>query len=173
MRGIPQLPDSYFDKYKDKKVRIIPFDPQVGQIAKEYIELLRKILVDFDLEIVHRGSTAMGIAGKGEVELGIYPNGNNWDSIVQLLANHYGKVGNIEENYARFNDVYQGTEVEIILMKGYEAQVDKKLTAYLISNKQLLKEYEEMKYKYCDSKRDYMIQKDKFFRKVIEMIPED
>ena len=66
-----------------------------------------------------------------------------------------------------------GTEIEIILMKGYEAKVDRKILEYLITHPGLLKEYEQLKYQYCSSKKEYMIQKDKFFRKVIKMIPHD
>lgn len=58
-------------------------------------------------------------------------------------------------------------------MKGYEAKLDKEITKYLIENKKLLKEYGDIKKKYCYSKKQYQIQKNKFFQKVIRMIPED
>lgn len=170
MRGVSSLSDSYFDKYKDKKVKIKPFDPRTKLVAKKYIEKLREILGNLGVEIVHKGSTAMGIAGKGEIEVGIYPKVGDWEEVVQRLTNHYEKIGNQEEDYVRFNDIYDGIEIEIILMKGVSAEIDKKLFEYLISNPQILKEYEEIKYKYCYSKKDYMIQKDKFFRKIINMI---
>lgn len=172
MRGVSPLSDSYFDKFKDKKVKIKPFDPRTKLVAKKYIETLRKILDDLDVEIVHKGSTAMGIAGKGEIEVGIYPKVGDWEKVVQLLTDHYGKIGNQEEDYVRFNDIYDGIEIEVILMRGRDAEIDKKLFEYLISNPQILKEYEDLKYEYCYSKRKYMKQKDKFFRKVIETIPD-
>lgn len=171
MIGPRPLPESYFDKYKDKKVKIKPFDPRTGLVAKKYIETLRGILGSLGDDVVHKGSTAMGIAGKGEIEIGVYPKVGDWDKVVRLLSDHYGKIENQEEDYARFNDVYDGIEIEIILMKGLSAEVDKKLTEYLVSNQQILKEYENLKYEYCYSKREYMIQKDKFFRKIINMIP--
>jgi len=173
MRGLTQIPNTYFDKYKNKKVTIKPFDPGIRSIAQQYIDKLSQTLSHFNPEIVHRGSTAMGIAGKGEIELGVYPKETDWQQIIQLLIKHFGEVNNLEKNYARFNDIFRHIEIEIILMKGYEAILDKKLTLYLLSHPQLLKEYEKLKYKYCHSKKDYMIQKDKFFRRVIEMIPEE
>jgi len=170
MRNLPQIPDSYFDKFKEKPVHIKPFDPSLVIIAQKYIKKLAKILSDFNLEIVHRGSTAFGIAGKNEIELGIYPKPKDWQKIIDLLTNYFGQVNNLEENYARFNDVYKGTEIEIILMKGYDAILDKKLFSYLVNHPVLLKKYEKLKYKYCYSKKDYMIQKDKFFRNIIKDI---
>lgn len=171
MRNLAQTPISYFDKFKDKPVHIKPIDPSLVIISQDYRKKLKKILSDFNPEIVHRGSTAFGIAGKNEIELGVYPKQKDWQKIINLLTDHYGKVNNLEKNYARFNDIYNGIEIEIILMKGYEATLDKKLFSYLVSHPVLLNKYEKLKYKYCYSKKDYMIQKDKFFRNVIKNIP--
>ncbi len=170
MRNLAQTPISYFDKFKDKPVHIKPFDPSLVLIAQKYIKKLKKILSSFNPQIVHRGSTTFGIAGKNEIELGIYPKPKDWQKIIDLLTGCYGQVNNLEKNYARFNDVYKDTEIEIILMKGYDAFLDKKLFSYLVSHPVLLKKYEKLKYKYCYSKKDYMIQKDKFFRNVIKDI---
>lgn len=40
------------------------------------------------------------------------------------------------------------------------------------SHPKILREYEKVKQQYAYSKREYQIQKDKFFRKVITMIPD-
>ena len=82
-------------------------------------------------------------------------------------------VGNLEGEYARFNDTFDGFEVEVILMSGYGAVVDKKLNEYLKSKPELLKDYEEVKKKFALSKREYMVQKDKFLREVIYQIPDN
>lgn len=171
MRSLSDTPISYFNKFKDKPVHIKPFDPSLVIIAQKYIKKLKKILFAFNPQIVHRGSTAFGIAGKNEIELGVYPKPKDWQKIIDFPTEYFGQVNNIEKNYARFNDIYNDTEIEIILMKGYDATVDKKLFSYLVSHPDLLKKYEKLKYKYCYSKKDYMIQKDKFFRNVIKDIP--
>ena len=112
MRGLPKFPQEYFSKFKDKKVVLVPFDPKAKSLAQQYIKILRSLLTDFDLEILHRGSTAMGIAGKGEIEIGVYPREEDWEKVIKILAGRYGKIENLETDYARFNDMYQGTEIE-------------------------------------------------------------
>lgn len=172
MRGLPRLPDSYFDKFKGKPVKLYPFDPKSRKIAVDYIEKLTRLLGDFKAEFLHRGSTAFGIAGKKDIEIGVYPSDKDWDNVLEKLKSHYGKVGNLEKNYARFNDLVDDFEIEVILMRGCEAEVDRKLTNYLMNHPKLLEEYEKLKYKYAYSKKEYMIQKDRFLREVVETIPD-
>lgn len=172
MRGLPKLPDSYFDKFKDKPVKIYPFDSKTKKIAADYIKKLERLLGGFKVEFLHRGSTAFGIAGKRDIEIGVYPSDKDWGSVLEKLKSHYGKVDNLEMNYARFNDSVDDFEIEVILMRGREAKIDKKLTNYLLNHPKLLKKYEKLKYKYAYSKKEYMIQKNRFLKKVIEMIPE-
>ena len=172
MRNLPQLPDGYFERFKNKPVKIKPFDPRTKKVATNYIAKLKKFLSGFEVEYRHRGSTAFGIPGKNDIEIGIYPVTKDWKGVLKKLTEHFGKVDNLEENYARFNDLVGNFEIEVIMMKGYDAEVDKRLNDYLMNHPGLLKEYEELKYKHANSKRDYMIQKDNFLRKIVAMIPE-
>lgn len=172
MRGLTELPDSYFERFANRPVKIIPYDPKAKVVTSKYILKLRDLLSNFKVEILHRGSTAFGIAGKGEIELGVFPVKKDWGGVIDKLKSHFGKVDNEEENYARFNDDYEGFEIEVILMRGKDAEIDKRLTEYLKTHPKLLKEYESIKYKYAFSKKEYMIQKDKFFRRVVAEIPE-
>ena len=170
MRGFTKLPDNYFDKFKDKPVKIVPFNSKSRIIANKYISKIKDVLSDVDVEILHRGSTAFGIAGKGDIEIGIYPSSNDWDKVINKLKKHFGKVNNLEDNYARFNDIFVGFEIEVILMKGFDAKVDKKLTKYLINSPKILEEYEKLKYKYSSSKKEYMIQKNKFLESIVKKL---
>ena len=169
---MPPMPDSYFEKFSTNPVSVKPFDPKSKLIAKEYIVLLRNFLKGYRVEILHRGSTAFGISGKGDVEIGIYPSETDWQSVIETLKNYFGELGNIEDDYARFNTEEDGYEIEIILQKGEAAKVDVALTNYFMIHPELLNEYEGVKKKYAYSKREYQIQKDKFLRKVVETIPE-
>jgi GrpB-like predicted nucleotidyltransferase (UPF0157 family) len=168
MRGFKKLPKSYFNKYSDKPVIIIEYDPKTKLVARQYIDKLEGLLNGFPAEIMHRGSTAFGIAGKGDIEIGVYPI--QWKETVKLLKDHYGKVDNEEENYARFNDNYKGFEIEVILMRGHDAEVDKKLTEHLKNSPVMLKKYENLKRKYSYSKKEYMIKKNDFFEKLAEKL---
>ena len=79
MIKISQLKKEYFDKLNERPVKINPFDPKSVTVAKKYVEKLNKLLEEFNLKAVHRGSTYFKISGKGDIEIGIYPNKNNWD----------------------------------------------------------------------------------------------
>ena len=57
-----------------------------------------------------------------------------WGKVINALKTHLGTVDNLEENYARFNDTYEGFEIEVILLRGHDAVVDKKLTECLINS---------------------------------------
>jgi len=173
MIGLPKFKKEYFQKFSTRPVTIKPYDPKSQPVAKKYIRKLTKLLNGLGAEITHRGSTAFKISGKGDIELGIYPIRKSWYQVLERLINHYKGVGCLEKNYARFNDRFEGFEIEVIVLRGREATVDKKLTKYLLSHPEILKRYEELKKKYSFSHREYQIQKDKFLRKLVRQIPAD
>lgn len=166
------MPDGYFEKFSTNPVPLKPFDPKSKLVAQEYIKLLSTLLKDYQLPILHRGSTAFGISGKGDIEIGVYPSGNSWLPVINIIKEKIGNPKNIENDYIRFNDEKAGFEIEIILLKGRSAKVDIALTSYLINHPEILERYEEIKKQYSYSKREYQIQKDKFLRRVVESIPD-
>ena len=58
-------------------------------------------------------------------------------------------------------------------MKNYPAKLDRKLHQYFTKNGDALSEYVELKKKFSYSKREYQIQKDKFFRKIIKTLSDN
>lgn len=172
MKGLGRYNEKYFARYKDKPVQIKPYDPQTRILAGEYLAKLQTLISKWKIKPVLRGSTAFGVAGKGEIEIGLYPKNKDWYDLVIFLINHFRGIGNLEADYARFNDLFKGQEIEIILMKGYQARVDKKLFEFLITHLKVLKEYEMVKRKYSFSKKEYMIQKHQFFDRIIKSLPE-
>jgi len=170
MKGLPDLPKEYFDKFSTVPVTIEPFDPRSRKIAGNCLEQLKALLAGLNVELSHRGSTRFEIAGKGDIELGVYPSDEDWSRTLKRLESCYGKAGNIEENYVRFNSTLDGYEIEIIVKRGYEVEVDRKLTAYLLEHPELLEEYEELKRRYAFSRREDQIQKGRFFRRVVAAI---
>jgi GrpB-like predicted nucleotidyltransferase (UPF0157 family) len=173
MKGLPESPADYFDKFDTAPVSITPFDPRSTEIAAEYLVKLRDLFGGLDVELAHRGSTAFGIAGKGDVEVGVYPSDEAWGEVLERLEDFCGQAGNVEENYVRFNDAVDEYEIEIIVLRGYEARVDKRLTEYLMGHTELLGEYEKIKRRYAYSRREYQRAKDRFLRAVVEMIPDE
>jgi hypothetical protein len=173
MKGLPESPPEYFNKFDTTPVSIRPFNPRSKVIADEYLDKLRYLFEGLNTELAHRGSTAFGIAGKGDIELGVYPSTQVWGEVLERLKVFYGLPGNVEENYVRFNDTIDGYEIEIIVLREHEAEVDKRLTKYLMENTDLLKEYEDVKMRFAFSKKEYQKAKDRFLRTVVEMIPEE
>lgn len=171
MKGLNKFPEEYFLKYKTKPVKLKPYNPKQEEIAQIYLNEIKEVLKGYDVRLKVRGSTSFKILGKGEVEVGIYPKDEEWIGVIEILKEKFGEPENIEEDYVRFNDKYEEIEVEIILLKGHEANADIKLHDYMIANPRLLKEYEEVKKKYCFSKREYQRQKHYFLSRVIEKIP--
>jgi len=173
MKQLPPFSDRYWLKFSNDPVIIKPFDPLAVQVAQEYIQKLTVILGAFSpIEMYHRGSTALKIAGKGDVEIGVLPNDDYWFEVLVRLSQYYKGLGNLDEEYARFNDQVGGFDIEIILMRRYTAELDKKLHGFLRANSELLDEYERIKRNYCHSQREYNLQKDSFFRRVINEIPD-
>ena len=145
MKTLPDPPDGYYDKFKTKPVTVKPFDPASRQIAAAYVQKLRLLLRQWSMEIALRGSTAWGIAGKGDIEIAVFPTADDWLNVIEALTTHYGPPGSLEPNYARFNDIADGFDIEIVLLRGYEAVLDRRLHAYLSEHPELLVEYEQVR----------------------------
>jgi len=173
MRGLNKFNDNYFLKYRTTPVTIRPFSSKQTRIAHKLINQLKDQLKDFKIKYLVRGSTAFKIAGKGEVEVGIYPRPDDWQAVLQRLVDIYDPLENQEEHYARVNSTIENVEVEIIILKEHEADIDINLHRYLLSHPELLQEYEQIKRDNCFSKRQYMIAKNKFLSDVIDLIPDN
>lgn len=173
MHQLPPFPDKYWLRFSETPVTVLPFDPKSLTVAQKYIQKLEPLFGPNQVQkIYHRGSTALQIAGKGDIEIGIIPAVDSWYETIVQLSQHYKGIGNLDDDYCRFNDFFVGAEIEIILMRGYTAQLDGKLHQYLRSHLEWLTQYEEVKRQNAFSKREYNRQKDLFFRQVIEEIPE-
>jgi len=172
MRGLTKFDTAYFEKYKTKPVKIKPFSSKQTLIAKKIISQLKEQLPEFKITYLIRGSTAFKISGKGEVEVGVYPQPMDWNMVIEKLVKIYGPLEQSEDNYGRVNTTIDKVEVEIILLKDHEANVDIKLHRYMMSNPEILKDYEKLKKDNCYSKRQYMIAKNEFLADVIEKIPD-
>ena len=173
MQPLNKFDENYFLKYKEKPVVLKPYDPKAQVIAEELIKTIKSWLKGLDIDVMIKGSTAYQIIGKGDIEIGIYGNEGNWDKVKTILTSKYGEPDNLENDYFRFTRSYKDFEVEIVTLKGYEGKLDRAITSFLIQNSKLLRQYEEIKLKSAFSKREYQIQKNKFFTKVAEMIPEN
>lgn len=173
MRNLPEFPARYFEEFSTAPVPFKPYAPDSRRVASIYLERLRNLLRDTHVEIRLRGSTAFEIAGKGDIEFGVYPTAEDWGRVVEILESICGKAQNTEDGYVRLNDTAEGYEIEVIVLAGYAARIDIRLTEYLLEHRGLLTQYERLKERHAYSKRAYQQEKDRFFRTIVAMIPED
>jgi GrpB-like predicted nucleotidyltransferase (UPF0157 family) len=170
MRVAVEFSKKYFDQFRITPLKLVPFDPRTKIIANRWISELQEAINDPNVEIVHRGSTLFGICGKGDIDIAIYVSLKQWAHVLERLKVIYGVPAATGRDFAAFNLEEEKYQIEISLMKGYQIKVDKALTKFFLTNKDALKEYENLKKKYCFSKREYLIQRDKYLREIIHQL---
>ena len=167
------FPDEYFEAKGDKPVKIKPYNKRYQKIAEDYLKKINKILKPVGFKAVHKGATALGISGKGDIEFGVYPTEKQWDNVLVVLINYFKGIVGLNQGFAQFISKYKGEEVEVICIReGFYAEIDKKLFAYLKKNKNIVKRYEKIKNDSAYSSKEYAKAKDKFFIKIIKQIPD-
>jgi len=167
---IQRMPDTFYDRYSEQPVGIQPFDPLNKQRAMVYGERLNQMLAPCEVSAELFGSTDLEIATKGEWEFGIWLDDTNWFPLLTALINHYRSIGYLAEDFARFNDVCDGTEVEIIAMRGERAAWNRAFMSFMRTHPEARKAYEQGKIAHACSKRAYMRWKDNFIADVLESL---
>jgi GrpB-like predicted nucleotidyltransferase (UPF0157 family) len=169
------IPKGWFKQFsKTKKVKIVKRDTKVFKLVHEFSFKLKKLLGE-SIEIEHRGSTALGISGQGEVDL--YLRVKNRKEFTKAFAKLKTKFGEPRSYYpneprARFNYIYHGIEFELMLVlhSAIDELEGRLFFNYLKKHPELLPKYEVIKSKYAKiSKYKYQIEKHKFVRKVLKL----
>jgi GrpB-like predicted nucleotidyltransferase (UPF0157 family) len=171
MKPLHKFSKEFFDKYKDKPVKLNPYDPKMLILANRYVDLLSEILKKQNVTVSIIGSVAYEIPTT-DVEVAVYVNDGNRNVILQTLKDKFGESSQSEKEFARFEIQNEEYEFDIHVYSGYEAEVSKRMTKFMLDNPRLIDEYAAIKNKYCFSRKEYQHQKDIFLNKVIEEIPE-
>lgn len=151
------------------KIIIIPYNPKTKDVFKIIKAELRSVLGE--VRISHRGSTALGISGQGEIDLYIPVNKKDFDNYVVRLAKYLGEPGSLYAfKRARFVKYVENIKIEIFVInkndKGWKDSV--KFEKYLKNNKTALAEYEKLKSEADGlSLRKYYTQKIIFINKIL------
>lgn len=172
MRNIAKFTKQDFEKFTTESLVLHPYNPKSATIARKHVIKIKSALSDLPVEVLHRGSTLFQITGKGDIDIGIYTTSKTYNAAIERVAKAYSPPQIVGKEFVAFYIEEEGFKVEISLMQGREAVIDKAITLYLLKRKDLQKEYEEIKIKYFYSKREYLIQRAKFFNRVIKEIPE-
>lgn len=164
------LDDSYFEKFSTKPVMLKPFDPQTKATALALMAILDEEVAAWGIRSVLHGSTALELEGKGEIEVVLYLDDESWEPVKSHLFAIYGQPHSQEENFVNINTEYRSIEVEIILLRGHDAEVNCALMDYLHSHPDACAEYITLKRRYAYSRREYYRQKHRFFCGIIERL---
>lgn len=167
---VERKPREYFNKFSDKPVKIKPFDPESKQQALHYLARLNDLLVPFGLTAELFGSVELEVAGKGEWEFAIYPGDQQWYPLLIHLINHFGAIYTLSDDFALFEDSYNGTSIEIIPMRGETAERNHAIMNFWRNNPVALKAYEQGKYQYAHAKRDYYWWKENLIADILEAL---
>ncbi len=169
MKPIP-LDDSYFEKFSTRPVTLKPFDPRTKEAALALMAILDGQVATWGIRSVLHGSTALELEGKGEIEVVLYLDDENWEPVKFHLVEIYGHPHSEEENFVNINTEYRSIEVEIILVRGHDAEVNRAIMDYLHAHPDACADYVALKRRYASSRREYYRQKHRFFCAIIERL---
>jgi len=172
MKSLNKFPKEFFDRYEEKPVKLIPYSDDMKSLANKYLQELETILSGQEVELETIGSVAYKIPAS-DVEIAVYATDKNWTEILDILKNKYGNPVNLDNEFARFKIRTEIYKFSIHVYRGHEGEVVKKMTEYMINNPDLIKEYTDLKEKYCFSQKEYQYQKNTFLEKVIKQIPDN
>ncbi len=150
--------------------------PYLGNPESEIIfnsikEKIHAVLGD-QFEVLHRGSSALGIAGQKEIDIYIPVAEEDMDKVVKVLEQLYGippKSIYIRERIKFLQDV-NGTRIEVMVVnKSHTSWVEGETFFERIKdNSSMLKEYEQLKREASRLPyKEYQDRKVAFFNKVI------
>lgn len=165
-----RLPDVYFEKLSNDPVVLKPFDPESKRFAKIYGNKLDTLLSQFSIHAELFGSTDLEIDGKGEWEYGIWLDDKQWYPVLIMLINHFGSIHTLSDDFALFNDVCDGHDIEIIPMRGDAAVRNQAIMNYWRNNPEAVMAYRAGKIAHAYSEREYYRWKNKHISDIVEAL---
>jgi hypothetical protein len=165
-----RLPDSYFEKLSNDPVIMMPFHPASKRAAKAYGKRLDILLTPFSGHAELFGSTDLEIDGKGEWEFTIWLDDERWYSVLIMLINHFGSIYTLDDDFALFEDVYEGTKLEVIPMRGDASARNQAIMKYWRTNPEAVTAYKRGKIEHAYSKREYYRWKNKHISDIVETL---
>lgn len=167
---VERKPREHFNKFSDKAVEIKPFDPESKQQAWHYLAGLNELLAPFGVTAELFGSVELEVAGKGEWEFAVYLTDQQWYPVLVRLINHFGSIYTLMDDFALFEDSFNGTQIEVIPLRGEAAERNQTVMNFWRTHPAALKEYEQGKYQYAHSKRDYYWWKSNLIADILESL---
>lgn len=165
---------SWLNKLSDKnKVKIVPYNPKFKEIFRQQQTEIQSIL-GLDVVVLHKGASALGISGKGDVDIYIPIEVENFDSYFGKLKEVLGEPGShYPLERVRWNRHIDDIEVEIFLVN-QDAEFFRdslKFWNHLETHPDVLDEYRQIKEEAeGTSTREYYTRKVIFINKIMGLI---
>jgi GrpB-like predicted nucleotidyltransferase (UPF0157 family) len=151
---------------RNKKVSVKPFDPQARRVGDLIVSKIKKALSD--LEVLFMGATALEIAGQNDIDIYMLSEPSKFGEHLPTLEKLFGKPKSTYDTFIEWSFTENGYPIELYLTEPPERQI--RVYEILKSNKELLKEYEDLKLKFSDkSFRDYQRAKYEFYSKILNL----
>lgn len=143
------------------------YDPETPNIVAGFINKIKS--VGQALEVIHLGSSSLGISGQGDIDLSILIPKDKFSGYTAKLKKVLGEpVSGISIILWKFNK--QGHDIEICLADPKDPSTDRQLKVQEIlkNNPDLLKEYAELKEKMSQKTyREYQQKKYEFYNRIL------
>lgn len=164
------LQQEFVNRRPDSNIVVIPFDPTSNEKFKQIKKEIQSVLGN--VEVLHRGSTGLGVAGQPEIDIYIpLPNEEILESTEKMKV-IFGDPKSIYPNErTKFIKYIEQTMIEIILVnKTCKSWIDGEIFFnYLENNEEAKMEYDKLKGVGEElSIRDYYIRKFEFMNSILQ-----
>lgn len=154
----------------EEKVKIVDFDPTAEQKFQKLKDKIQSHLGK-EIEVFHRGSTYLGIAGQDEIDVYIPTTLENFDKLLPSLQKLFGEARSVYPGERiRFSTQIEGKKIDLFLInKNHQDWLNGlKFENYLLKNLQALADYQDLKKRSANlSIREYYREKTEFINKVL------
>lgn len=160
--------ENYLQTLPDDPITVSPWDPNTNKIAGE---LITKIKIIFpELEVLYTGASALGIAGKNDIDISILDEIKNFEEHLPKFIELLGQPLKKGQKNIRWEFNKDGYDVDVFLTDKNSPQIkeQKKTFELLRDNPLLLNEYRKIKETaYGLNRHEYQRRKYEFFNRII------
>lgn len=163
--------EKYLQTVPEDKVTIIQsFDPKVREAARRIIREIKNEMPE--LEAFFGGASALGIAGQNDIDINLLSTPEEYGKYLPALSDLFGQPTTTNPALIKWEFNKDGFGVELYLTDRNSPALQEQIKTYelLRDNKNLLKEYEQIKLASGGLPfREYMRRKYEFFNKISEI----
>ena len=140
------LQQEFVDRRPDSNIVVVPFDPTSNVKFEEIKREIQAVLGNVD--VLHRGSTGLGVAGQPEIDVYIPVNATEIPEMTEKMEKVFGKPKSVRvDERTKFIKSIDQTMVEIILVnKSAQSWIEGEIFFnYLVNHKESREQYEKLK----------------------------